>query len=173
MLLEEKVGQMLQMSYHLVVEGGVMTDPVDSMEVSEEERKLIGSIPGKMKTEDTKKVQDEYMENHPHHIPLLFMGDVINGMETIFHIPLAQGHSKTNISLPENQLKMMREISKVNKNIVTLVFSGRPVLLQEILEFSKAVMMVWMPGTPVLGQSDLGNGSLEILSGDKRCGIFS
>ena len=91
MSLEEKVGQMVQMSKHLVMDGGVMTGPVDSMEVSAEERKLIGSILGKIKTEETKKVQDEYMENHPHHIPLLFMGDVINGMETIFPIPLGQG----------------------------------------------------------------------------------
>ncbi len=91
MSLEEKVGQMVQMDCRLVMEGGVITGPVDSMTVSDEERKLIGSILSKIKTEETKNVQDKYMANHPHHIPLMFMCDVINGMETIFPIPLAQG----------------------------------------------------------------------------------
>lgn len=31
------------------------------------------------------------MRKHPHHIPLLFMLDVINGFKTIFPIPLGQG----------------------------------------------------------------------------------
>lgn len=31
------------------------------------------------------------MKKHPHHIPLLMMQDIINGAETIFPIPLAQG----------------------------------------------------------------------------------
>ena len=31
------------------------------------------------------------MEQHPHHIPLIFMADIINGFRTIFPIPLAQG----------------------------------------------------------------------------------
>ena len=33
------------------------------------------------------------MENHLHHIPLLFMMDIIHGMKTIFPILLGQGAS--------------------------------------------------------------------------------
>ena len=31
------------------------------------------------------------MAKQPHHIPMLFMMDVIHGMKTIFPAPLAQG----------------------------------------------------------------------------------
>ena len=33
------------------------------------------------------------MEQHPHHIPLIFMADVIHGCRTIFPIPLGQACS--------------------------------------------------------------------------------
>ena len=38
-------------------------------------------------------IQSRYMEQHPHHIPLLFMADVIHGCRTIFPIPLGQACS--------------------------------------------------------------------------------
>ena len=39
------------------------------------------------------QIQDAYMDRHPHHIPLLFMMDVIHGYRTIFPAPIAQGAS--------------------------------------------------------------------------------
>ena len=52
---------------------------------------LSGSILGSMGAEMLKKIQKDFVEQHPHHIPMLFMLDVINGFKTIFPIPLGQG----------------------------------------------------------------------------------
>lgn len=91
MSLEEKVGQMVQIPANMLTEGGLMTGPTDSIEMTEETTSLVGSILGKTGAKELRKIQKEFTEKHPHHIPLLLMYDVINGMETIFPIPLAQG----------------------------------------------------------------------------------
>lgn len=91
MSLEEKIGQMVQIPANILTDGGLMTGPAGNMELTEQERKLAGSILGKTGAEELRKVQEEFVKQHPHHIPLLLMYDVINGMETIFPIPLAQG----------------------------------------------------------------------------------
>ncbi len=91
MTLEEKVGQMIQIPANMLTEGGLITGPTDTIEMTEEKRSLVGSILGKAGAEDLHKLQEEFMAKHPHHIPLLLMYDVINGMETIAPIPLAQG----------------------------------------------------------------------------------
>ncbi len=91
MTLEEKVGQMVQIPAGMLTEGGLITGPTDSIEMTKETTSLVGSILGKSGAEELHKIQEEFVAKHPHHIPLLLMYDVINGMETIFPIPLAQG----------------------------------------------------------------------------------
>ncbi len=91
MSLEEKVGQMVQIPANMLTDGGLITGPTDSIEMNEETVSLVGSILGKTGAADLRKIQNDFMEKHPHHIPLLLMHDVINGLETIFPIPLAQG----------------------------------------------------------------------------------
>ncbi len=91
MSLEEKIGQMVQIPANLLTEGGLLTGPTESMEMTDETLSLIGSILGKSGAKDLHQIQEDFIAKHPHHIPLLFMYDVINGMETIFPIPLAQG----------------------------------------------------------------------------------
>ena len=39
------------------------------------------------------EVQKKYLENSANKIPMLFMADVINGFQTVFPVPLAQGCS--------------------------------------------------------------------------------
>lgn len=91
MTLEEKVGQMVQIPGNMLTEGGLITGPTDSIEMTKENASLIGSILSKVGAKDLREIQDKFMAEHPHHIPLLFMYDVINGLETIYPIPLAQG----------------------------------------------------------------------------------
>lgn len=91
--LEEKIGQLLQIcGYYYEIEG-VVTGPQNSAGFNEREIASAGSVLGIAGAERLKKIQKNYMEKHPHQIPLLFMADVINGYKTIFPIPLAQGCS--------------------------------------------------------------------------------
>ena len=52
-----------------------------------------GSTVGIYGAEKLKKIQKAYMEKQPHHIPLMFMLDVIHGYETAFQCPLGMGAS--------------------------------------------------------------------------------
>lgn len=72
--------------------------------------------------------------------------------------------SRTQIRIPEEQMKLLRAVAKVNKNIITLVFTGRPLELEEVKKLSKAVMVVWFPGT------ECGNAVAKVLFGEKEPG---
>lgn len=93
MSLEEKVGQMVQLMAGFFQEdaSGVLTGPGASLGILEKDVWLTGSILGTYGARELKELQKKYMERHPHHIPLLFMMDVIHGMKTIFPIPLGLG----------------------------------------------------------------------------------
>ena len=91
MSLEEKVGQMVQLPAGMIAKEGLITGQVDYLHLPEEQKRLIGSVLGLTGAKDLREMQEEFMAKHPHHIPLLLMYDVINGMETIFPIPLGQG----------------------------------------------------------------------------------
>lgn len=93
MSLEEKAGQMLQLMGNFYQDDaeGILTGPARELGIRAEDIRMAGSILGTYGADALKKIQKEYMERQPHHIPLLFMMDVIHGMKTIFPIPLAQG----------------------------------------------------------------------------------
>lgn len=91
MSLEEKVGQMVQRTASTMVSDTLVTGPDGMVEPQKMPLGLVGSIEGKRGSQALHDLQQEYITKHPHHIPLLMMYDVINGLETIFPIPLAQG----------------------------------------------------------------------------------
>ena len=93
MSLEEKVNQMSQVTGGFFNGEIVATGPMADKGFTEDNVNLAGSVIGSMGAETLKSIQKNYMEKHPHHIPLLFMLDVINGYKTVFPIPLAQGAS--------------------------------------------------------------------------------
>ena len=93
MSLEEKVNQMSQVTGGFFNGEIVATGPMADKGFTEDNINLAGSVIGTMGAETLKNIQKNYMEKHPHHIPLLFMLDVINGYKTVFPIPLAQGAS--------------------------------------------------------------------------------
>ena len=82
MSLKEKVDQMLQLSgaFYLGDENSVLTGPANDMGIGKEDLEMAGSILGAAGADTMKKLQDDYMAKQPHHIPMLFMMDVIHGM---------------------------------------------------------------------------------------------
>lgn len=93
MTLREKIGQVFQISGQLLAEDSAAMGPMQEMGVTQEDVSLAGTVLGVFGAEKICKIQKEYMEHHPHHIPLIFMLDVINGYRTVYPIPLAQGAS--------------------------------------------------------------------------------
>lgn len=89
--MEEKIGQLLQVAGNLFDEEALVTGGLDYFKITEEELKTVGSILSSSGAEKLKKLQDECMDRQPHHIPQIFMLDIINGYDTIYPVPLAQG----------------------------------------------------------------------------------
>lgn len=90
MSLEEKIGQLVQLPSYFQ-NGGNITGPASDMGITQEELTLAGSYLSIIGAEKIAPLQKAYMAAHPHHIPLIFMADIVNGYRTVFPVPLAQG----------------------------------------------------------------------------------
>ena len=55
--------------------------------------------------------------------------------------------SRSNISLPENQIQLINELNTLSKPMVLILFNGRPIELNTIEEKLDAILEVWFPGT--------------------------
>lgn len=93
MSMDEKIGQLFQVAGAFFSSDTAAMGPMQDMGVSDEDIKLAGSVLGSMGAGNIREIQKTYMEQHPHHIPLIFMLDIINGYKTVYPIPLAQGAS--------------------------------------------------------------------------------
>ena len=71
-----------------------------------------------------------------------------------------EGRSRTNIGLPGIQLELLKEIYKVNKNIVLVVMSGRPLDLTWEDEHVPSILQAWQLG------SKSGDAIAKVLFGD-------
>lgn len=95
MSLQEKIDQLLQLTadFYGKTDRDVVTGPASELGISMEDIDLAGSVLNGTGAKALMQIQDAYMNRHPHHIPLLFMMDVIHGYRTIFPAPIAQGAS--------------------------------------------------------------------------------
>ena len=91
MSLKEKIGQMMQLDVSCFKEEGPVTGSEVDQGIAREDLTLAGSILGAVGAEEIESLQKRCMEKQPHHIPVVFMADIINGYKTIFPIPLALG----------------------------------------------------------------------------------
>ena len=92
MSLEEKIGQMIQLPGYFF-EDGHLTGPALEMGLSSDALYLSGSLLSVVGADKIVSLQKTFIEHQPHHIPMLFMADIINGYRTVYPIPLAQGCS--------------------------------------------------------------------------------
>lgn len=93
MTLEEKIGQLMQLSPQFFDASGEITGPMAALNLNEEMVNNTGSVLGASGAEEIINLQKEYLEKNRLGIPLLFMADVIHGYKTIFPVPLAIGCS--------------------------------------------------------------------------------
>lgn len=71
-----------------------------------------------------------------------------------------EGRSRTKIGLPGFQLKLLKEVFKVNKNIVLVLENGRPLAIPWEAENIPAILETWHLG------SQAGNAVANVLFGD-------
>ena len=67
---------------------------------------------------------------------------------------------RARITLPESELENLRALKRGGKKIVSVVFAGRPFIMNEIVWLSDAVVLAWYPGA--MG----GEALAEILAGE-------
>ena len=90
MSLEEKIMQLVQIPGSEYEADAEITG-IDRGQVKDDVKRLAGSTLGLWGSKRLKKIQEKYIKEHPHHIPLMFMLDVIHGHKTVLPCPLGQG----------------------------------------------------------------------------------
>ncbi len=58
-----------------------------------------------------------------------------------------EGGSRTKLTIPGDQLELLRRVRKCARKVVVLLFGGRPLILDEVKELADALLLVWYPGT--------------------------
>lgn len=91
MSLDEKIGQLIQLSGEFFKANDISYGPREQLGISQKTVDYTGSILNVAGAEETRKVQDHQMRVQPHHIPVMFMSDVIYGYKTVYPIPLGLG----------------------------------------------------------------------------------
>ncbi|MBQ8290127.1 MAG: beta-glucosidase BglX [Clostridia bacterium] len=66
-----------------------------------------------------------------------------------------ESNSRADIGLSDAQKTLVREIARVNKNCVSVLYCGRPLALADIIDDMPACAVMWQPGTE--GGSALAN----------------
>ena len=90
MSTEEKVMQLVQISGSEYEADAEITG-IERGQVKDNVKRLAGSTLGIWGSKRLRKIQEQYISEHPHHIPLMFMLDVIHGHKTVLPCPLGQG----------------------------------------------------------------------------------
>ncbi|MCM4159871.1 beta-glucosidase BglX [Antarcticibacterium flavum] len=68
--------------------------------------------------------------------------------------------SRTEISIPESQKKLIRELAASGKPVVLVLMSGRPLTIPEEMELPVSILQVWHPGV------EAGNAVADVVFGD-------
>lgn len=93
MSLEEKIEQMIQFHGGFYGDVKLITGPGHDYTIKPDQQWRIGTVLGESGYAHLKELQEGFMARQPHHIPAIFMSDVIHGYRTIFPVPLGQGAS--------------------------------------------------------------------------------
>ena len=89
--LEEKIGQLVQLSGEFFSAKDISLGPQKKLGITKDTVDLCGSVLNVVGAKETHRIQDTYMKNKKHPIPLIFMSDIVYGFKTIYPIPLGLG----------------------------------------------------------------------------------
>lgn len=68
--------------------------------------------------------------------------------------------SRTELTIPESQKKLIRELVKTGKPVVLALMSGRPLVISEEMEMPVSILQIWFPGV------EAGNAVADVLFGN-------
>jgi beta-glucosidase len=68
--------------------------------------------------------------------------------------------SRTDLTIPESQKKLIRELAKLDKPVVLVLMSGRPLVISEEMELPVSILQIWHPGV------EAGNAVGDVLFGE-------
>lgn len=68
--------------------------------------------------------------------------------------------SRTDITIPDSQKKLIRELSNTGKPVVLLLMSGRPLDISEEMDLPVSILQIWHPGV------EAGNAVADVVFGD-------
>lgn len=71
-----------------------------------------------------------------------------------------EASSRTNIQIPENQKRLIRELVATGKPVALVLMSGRPLDISEEMEMPVSILQVWHPGV------EAGNAIADVVFGD-------
>ena len=115
MSTEEKVMQLVQIPGSEYEADAEITG-VERGQVKDNVKRLAGSTLGIWGSGRLKKIQERYMKEHPHHIPLMFMLDVIHGHKTVLPCPLGQSNpEKEYEECPDCKSTNIRKLNANNR----------------------------------------------------------
>ncbi len=68
--------------------------------------------------------------------------------------------SRTDITIPESQKKLIRALAETGKPVVLVLMSGRPLVITEEMDLPVSILQVWHPGI------EAGNAVADVIFGD-------
>jgi beta-glucosidase len=71
-----------------------------------------------------------------------------------------EGHSRSDISMPNCQVELLKALKSTGKPVVLLIVNGRPLTIQHALPYADAVLETWRLGT------EAGSAIADVLFGD-------
>ena len=84
------------------------------------------------------------------------------GLVVIGETPYAEGNGdRADLNLSEQDIAAVKKMKATGLPVVVVVISGRPLILDPILESADAILAAWLPGTE-------GEGVTDILFGDYK-----
>lgn len=120
--------------------------------------KILSEDPWNLDKRDITPLEEEKMLEEAIH--LASNSDVVVLALGEHYIYTGEGSSRGDITLPKVQLNLFEKVYEVNKNIIVVLFNGRPLDIVSIEGRAAAILEAWYPGT------EGGNAICDIIFGD-------